>query len=401
MNDPKNATPNSRFAAYLAKKSKQRQSGTGSGVAGLLKKNDTTGMCLYGMLDQVRSMPGARRPGSVYVTAVLENCKIFDDVAFTRTENEITINADEFNEESRSIRHLENIVVGGFDFDDNIEASVGCMVKCFGFHRNKSGYCVAKSVKVLTHLNKVDSALSLNVQIPNIDFETRSYKYKGTILQFRASDESHSDWKNATGGNACSLNTEGATFRSDNDEMLFKGSCDAMSFGSDSTKMYLIELYWPAVVCKLFGVTDVDIWEALAPTLLENFRGYVKANIDVTKSSGLSINEDSVTDYVAGYSVYSNHLEVDLKYILRKCGTSMTPLEVFEYFEEEYMLEYDNAADNVLNASSSLVKNLNEYNGNLKKIMDAEGAEFWKLSREKVTNVFVILKEPISKKRSK
>tara|TARA_B100000787_G_scaffold127299_1_gene96363 strand:+ start:1867 stop:3048 length:1182 start_codon:yes stop_codon:yes gene_type:complete len=390
MNDPAQ-----RFAAFLAKKN-----ASAADRSTMLKKNDTTGMMLVGLLDAVKTLPGKRSPGKIFVGLLKDRCKIYDDSQFElRGDDCIVVLPDDHNPEERSLRHMENVIIGGFEFEEGIADHVGGLVKCHGFHRNKAGYLVAKQVVVMTHTTteKINLALSLPLQIPNIDFETCSDRYKGLVLQFRSLKEDHDDWKH-TEGNACSMNTTNAKYRTDGDELLFKGSCDAMSYG-EATKTYLVELYWPAVVCKCFGVTAVDAWEALAPTLLTNMRGFIKANIDVIKSSGLGVNDAKQETYAAGYSVYSNHVEVDVGEVLRTCGTKMDSTEVFEYFEEEYMLEYEHSADNPLNASTSLIKNLSEYSGNLKKVLDAEGVEFYSVSANDVTNVFVILSAPLSKKR--
>ena len=394
MNDPKTVT-NPRFAAFLAK----RKNGAASSVSSLLQATPTNGMVLYGILDSVRRMPAKRTPGSIYVTIVTSECKIYDDTMFTQDNKQITINADEHNAEPRELKNMTNVVVGGFEFDEDIENSVGAVVKCYGFIRNKAGFCTSKLVKVQHHLDKTNTILELPITIPSIEFGVpNTQRFVGTILQFRAASEAHDDWK-PTCGNACSMIVDPATYRTDGDELLFKGSAESMSYDERGTKMYLFELYWPSVCCKKFGITNVESWSMLAPTMLPNLRGFVKANIDVVKSSGLSINENPQAEYAGGYAIYSNHVEVDLAYVVRTTGTPMTGDKVFEYFDEEYMLEYEGATDNPLNHSSSLVKNLSEYSGNLKKVLDAPGAEFYKIGTEAVCNIFVVLVEPLRKKK--
>ena len=394
MNDPKKVT-NPRFAAFLEK----RKKGVPSSVSSLLQATPTNGMVLYGILDSVRRMPAKRTPGSIYVTIVTSKCKIYDDTMFTLSDELIIINTDVHNAEPRELKNMTNIVVGGFEFDDNIENSVGAVVKCYGFTRNKAGFCTSKLVKVQHHLDKTNTILEMPIQIPSIEFGAPPVqRFIGTILQFRAVSEDHEDWRPTT-GNACTIIVDHATFRTDGDELLFKGSAESMSYNTSETKMYLIELYWPSVCCKKFGITNVESWSTLAPTILPNLRGFVKANIDVVKSSGLSINENPQTEYAGGYTIYSNHLEVDLAYVVRTSGTEMTIDEVFAFFDEEYILEYEGATDNPLNHSSSLVKNLSEYSGNLKKVLDAPGAEFYKIETGDVCNMFAILVEPLRKKK--
>lgn len=400
MNDPQNANANAnnnpRFAAFLAKRR--------GNASVLLKKNDTSGMVLVGMLDAVRRMPGKRSPGSVYVTMIMDQCKVYDETAFKLdiAGNTIVITPDEHNPEERRLKNFENVLVGGFEFDENIEKSVGCIVKCFGFNRNKSGYCVAKMIKVMGHTDKITAALKLPIELPCFDAKLAEQKYKCTILQFRARDVTHNDW-NVSVGNVCQISAENQSFKTEEDMIVFKGSVEAMSFHEDEVNMFLIELYWPAILCKQFGITDANNWEALAPKLLGTMRGFIKANIDIQKSSGLAINDgDSASsDYTAGYSVFSNHLELDLAFMVKTVGESITKEEVFEYYEEEYNLEYENAAENPLNHGMSLVKNLSEYTGSLKKVLDSEGAQFYKLSVGEISNVFVILANQLSKKRKK
>lgn len=400
MNDPKK--PNPRFAAFLA-----NQTRSAAATSLLLKKSDTSGMVLTGMLDAIRRMPAKRSPGSVYVTLFADQCKIFDTSSFVCVPGKITIKQDANNSEERVLQDLQNVVVGGFNFDPAIENSIGKIVKCYGFHRNAGGYCVCKEIKVVDK-NNIDAALRLPVQLPELT-AIEDQKYKGTILQFRANNQEHMDWK-CESGNACKINTTGATacFSAD-EELVFKGSCEAMTFYPHKTKpkLDLIELYWPALVCKKFGITIVRVWEKLAPLLLASMRGFVKANIDVVKSSGMALNDKDVacTDckYSSAFAVYSNHVEVDLKYIVTTAGEEVSGTQVFEYFDEEYMLEFEDAAENPLNASSSVVKNLNEFSGNLKKLLDlgSEDCKFYKISSGDTDQIYAVLSKPLSKKRKK
>lgn len=395
VDDPTSTSVNPRFAAFFAKKAAAKP------TSSLLKKNDTTGMCLVGVLDNCRRMPAKRSPGSFCVTIITKRCKIFDHSMFEASGEHIILNKDEHNAENRTLKNFENILLGTFEVPDDIEKSVGCLVKCHGFNRNKSGFLVCKSIQIL-RANKSDTVMTLAANIPNINFDTTQDKYRSVILQFRSADQEHDDWKN-TKGNACSLNiNDETTYATEDGDLLFKGSCDAMSF-DDNTKMFLVELYWTAGICRQFGVTNKDNWSKLAPSLLSHYRGFVKANIDVVASSGLSINDpDSESgDYSGGYKVYSNWVEVDIKTTIEQAGEEQSTEQVKEFFDDEYDLEYDNATDNPLNNKTSLVKNLNETNGNLKKYIAAEGAKFYKISGDDVSNIFVVLTEPLTKKRAK
>jgi len=392
VNDP---SVNPRFAAFFAKRNQSKP------TSALLKKNDTTGLCLVGVLDNCRRLPGKRSPGSFCVTMITDRCKIYDASMFEKSGEHIILNKDDNNAENRTLKNYENILLGTFEVPDDIEKSVGCLVKCHGFNRNKSGFLVCKAIQII-RADKNDTIMTLAANVPHIDFDTTQDKYHSAILQFRSGDNEHKDWTN-TKGNACSLNIDdNTTYETEDGELLFKGSCNAMSF-DDNTKMFLVELYWTAAICRQFGVSNKDNWSKLAPSLLSNFRGFVKANIDVVASSGLSINDpDSVNDeYAAGYKVYSNHLEVDMNTTVKQAGEELSTEEVKEFFDDEYDLEYENATDNPLNNKTSLVKNLNETNGNLKKYIAAEGAKFYKISGDDVSNVFCVLVEPLSKKRAK
>jgi len=396
MSSPNDPKINPRFAAFFAKKSQTTETST------LLKRNDTSGMCLVGVLDNCRRMPAKRSPGSFCVTMISDRCKIFDSSMFEKSGDNIILNKDENNLENRTLKNFENILLGTFECTDQIERSIGSIVKCHGFQRNKAGFLTCKSIQII-EADKSDSIIGLPVNIPDIDFETSKEKYSSAILQFRSADQDHIDWKNLK-GNACSLNqNDDTSYASEEGELLFKGSCEAMSFDEPHQKSYLIELYWTATICRQFGVTNKDTWPKLAPTLLSNFRGFVKANIDIVASSGLSINDpdSSSGDYAGGYKVYSNHVEVDMKTTVQQAGEKLSKEQVLEYFEEEYDLEFEGASDNPLNSKTSLVKNLNETNGNLKKYLAAEGSSFYKISSGDSSNVFCILTQPLSKKRSK
>lgn len=397
------AIPNARFAAFFDKRKKESKKS-------LLKKNDTSGACIVGMIDSVRRMPAKRSPGSFYITVFTNKTKVFDDTMFKLEDGVLTIQSNDDNPEERVINEYDTIIIGTFDVPDKFENMSGTVVKCDGFIRNNKGYLTCKAVRV-SGADKIDSALSLGVQIPEIDFDNCEEKYKGTILQFKYGEQDHKDWSH-TVGNACSLNIgdeiDKADFMTDDNEMIFKGSADAMSFASDNaTRMSLVEIYWPRAHCVKFGITNKDFWPVLGPKILQNFRGFVKANIDIVGSSGLQLNDPDSgrTLYSKAYKVYSNVVEVDLASTIVQAGEEMTSQEVFKYFDEELMLEYEDASDNPLNDSSSLIKNLNEYNGVTQKIIDAEGAKFYKVctgpEKSDSWNIFCILKTPLTKKRKK
>jgi len=391
-NDPK---INPRFAAFFAKK-------TSAGpTSSLLKKNDTSGLCLVGVLDNCRRLPGKRSPGSFCVTMICERCKIFDHSMFEKSGEHIILNKDENNAENRTLKNFENILLGTFEVPDDIEKSIGSLVKCHGFSRNKSGFLVCKSIQVI-QTNKSDAVIGLAANIPQIDFDTTQDKYCSVILQFRSGNQKHVDWENMK-GNASSLNiNDDTTYETEDGELLLKTSCDSMSF-DDKTQMYLFELYWTAVICRKFGITNKDNWAKLAPTLLPHYRGFIKANIDVTASSGLSINDpdSSSGDYAGGYKVYSNHVEVDMATTVRQAGEELFKEQVMEHFDDELFLESELSKDNPLNDKNCLVKNLDEYSGNLKKIVEAEGVKFYKITGDDVSNVFCVLAAPLTKKRNK
>ena len=391
-NDPK---LNPRFAAFFAKKSQT------TSTSSLLLKHDTTGMCLVGVLDNCRRLPAKRSPGSLCITMIADRCKIYDSSMFERTGEHIVLNKDEHNVENRTLKNFENVMLGTFIVPDDIEKCVGSLVKCHGFQRNAAGYLVCKSITVIQN-DKTDSIMGIAANIPNIDFETTHEKYCSAILQFRSDDQLHSDWGNAK-GNACGLNLKEATYVNEDGELLFKGSAEAMSFDEPGQKTYLFELYWTTTVCRKFGVTNKDTWPVLAPHLLANFRGFVKGNIDVVASSGLAINDpdNKSDDYAGGYKIFTNHLEIDMVTTIQQSGVQLLQEQVMEHFDDELFLESEYATDNPLNSKLSLVRNLDEFSGSLKKIMEAEGVEFYKISCENVVNVFCVLKQPLTKKRSK
>jgi len=392
-NDPK---MNPRFAAFFAKKAK-----TCVPTLSLLKKNDTSGMVLVGVLDNVRRMPAKRSPGSFCVTMIAGRCKIFDHSMFEVSGEHIILNKDANNSENIILKNFENILFGSFLVPDDIENNIGSLVKCHGFQRNAAGYLTCKSITVL-QADKNDSVMGLAANIPNIDFETTPDKYCSAILQFRSDDQLHDDWKNMN-GNACSLNLTEAVYATEDGELLFKGSAEAMSFDVPHQNTYLFELYWTAAICRRFGITNKEIWPVLAPALLSNFRGFIKGNIDIVASSGLAINDpdNKSEDYAGGYKIFTNHLEIDMVTTIKQAGEEITSEQLLDYFDDELFLESEHSTDNPLNQKTSLVRNLNEFSGSLKKIMEADGVKFYQINREGVSNIFCVLTSPLTKKRNK
>ena len=394
MNDPK---VNTKFAAFFAEKANAQQTNKA-----LLQKFDTSGMVLIGVLDNVRRVPAKRSPGSICVTMITNRCKIFDNEMFEKTDdNSIILKKDLNNPENRILKNYETILLGSFTISDDIEDSVGCLVKCHGFSRNASGYLVAKSIQVIQK-EKIETVMGLSANIPKIVFESSEEKYKTILLQFRSGDQNHNDWTN-TKGNASSVNiNEDCVFLTEENELVFKGNCDVMSF-DDQTNLYLVQLYWNAGICRQFGVTNKDNWPKLAPVLLPHFRGFIQANIDVIASSGLAMNDadNSSETYTKGYKIYSNNLCVDMRTTIEQSGEEINQEQLLEHFDEEYFLESDYSTDNPLNDKNSLVRNLDEYSGSLKKIIGEEGVKFFKISGNDATNVFAILTKPLTRKRTK
>ena len=129
--DPK--TMNQNFAAFFAKRG-------GGNKKELLKKNDTNGMILYGMIDSVRRMPAKRSPGSFYITVFSDKCKIFDKGMFcTDDDGTIIISANEDNPEERRISNGSTLICGTFDVPEGFDQMAGKLVKCHGFVRNSAG----------------------------------------------------------------------------------------------------------------------------------------------------------------------------------------------------------------------------------------------------------------------
>ena len=117
----------------------------------------------------------------------------------------------------------------------------------------------------------------------------------------------------------------------------------------------------------------------------------------------LTINDPDESDekYVQGYAIWTNALKVDLPRTVAQCGTELTVAEVMDFFDDEFVLEYENQSDNPLNKGGSLVRNLNEWTGSLKKVCDQEGAKFYKVGDGDEFNVFVVLSQPLTKKRKR
>lgn len=390
-NDQKTVNP--RFAAFFAAQ-------TPVSTCTLLKKNATTGACIVGILDNCRRMPAKRSPGSFCVTLLAGKSKIFDDSLFERREESIILKPDENNSSEIILENFQNIMLGSFEVTDDIEASVGSIVKCFGFHRNAAGFLVAKSIQVM-QADKIESILALDLPVPVINFDVTTEKYAAAILQFRSNDPTHKDWCSTSGNASRIILNEETTFESEEGAMLLKATIQTMTL--HSSKNYLFEIYFTDTICRQFGIVSKKNWVKLAPVLLPNLRGFLQGNIDISASSALSINDsdNGCNEFEAGYKIYTNNLVLDMKTILQQSGVELTIDEVKEFFEEDFDLECENSSDNPLNNKSSLVRNLNETNGNLKKYLTADGAKFYKVTCGDTSNVYCILAHPLTKKRSK
>jgi len=381
-----------------------RAASTSTNVSKLMGKSDTSGICLVAMLDGIAKLPKARSPGKFYFTAFPGESKIFDTKNYEKRGDSIVALANESNPEEFVIKTMDSITVMTFEAPDGIEGNVGEIVKLYGFVRNNQGFKTCKSFKVLAK-DTVSFALKQPVEVPVIDVSTSAARFQSTMLQFRSQDPNSPDWE-PKAGNHCNI-TPGDKWLKDGGELMAKGIIECLSFNGEEQNWFLFDFYWKQRDCYELGVTNPESWAALGPLMLPHVRGFIRANIDIQKSAGLSINDSDLASgeesskYVQGYSIWTNTLKIDLATTLKQCGTVITPEEVMDFYDEEMVLEYDEQAKNPLNNSSSLVKNLNEWTGSLTKVCAQESAMFFKVGEGEDANVFVVLTHPMVKKKRK
>lgn len=126
------------------------------------------------------------------------------------------------------------------------------------------------------------------------------------------------------------------------------------------------------------GIVGTTAWSKLASQFPDHLSGEAIMTVQnkENKSSSLLENE-SCDDNKYAVSAWCNYLNLDMPSVIQSTGVEVSSKFLSHHFDDEMMIESEDAAVNPLSKSTSELFNLNEWTGSLPKVTGRPDAKYY------------------------